>query len=254
MGQPLIIDRTFVGQVSNLADYPDGILISIDKPYKWTSADVVRKIKFFLQKTFHNRNIKVGHAGTLDPLATGILVICVGKATKIAETLQAHQKSYKASIEFGATTPSFDLEKDYDFFFRYDHITKESIEAVLPSFLGDQEQVPPIFSAKMVNGVRAYEFARAGEEVELRSSQINIADIKLSEFIPSCENSTGRPKAIIDIVCSKGTYIRSIARDLGIALNSGAHLTGLIRTSSGDFEIKNAIPLEYLASSNTFAL
>lgn len=253
MGSPLLIDKDFRGTVGNPADYPDGILICLDKPYRWTSADVVRKIKFFLQKTYHLRNLKVGHAGTLDPLATGVLVVCIGKATKISESLQAHHKEYLATIEFGATTPSYDLEKDYDEFFPFDHIDRKSVEEVLPTFLGEQDQVPPVFSAKMVNGVRAYEFARAGEEVELKSSRIIIDHIELTSFTQAADSPTGRPRAEILIGCSKGTYIRSFARDLGLALGCGAHLTGLVRTASGDFKIINSISLDYLTSSNTFA-
>lgn len=253
MGSPLLIDKNFRGSAGNPADYPDGILVCLDKPYRWTSADVVRKIKFFLQKTYHIRNLKVGHAGTLDPLATGVLVICIGKATKISESLQAHRKEYLATIEFGATTPSYDLEKDYDEFYPFGHIDRHKVEEVLPSFLGEQDQVPPVFSAKMVNGVRAYEFARAGEAVELKSSRIVIDRIVLQSFTQASDSPTGRPRAEILIGCSKGTYIRSLARDLGLALDSGAHLTGLVRTASGDFQINNSISLDYLTSSNTFA-
>ncbi len=253
MGEPLLIDRNFRGSAGNPAEYPDGILICLDKPYKWTSADVVRKIKFFLQKTYRIRNLKVGHAGTLDPLATGVLVICVGKATKISESLQAHRKEYIATVEFGATTPSYDLEKDYDAFYPFGHIDRAKVEEVLPSFLGEQDQVPPVFSAKMVNGVRAYEFARAGEEVELKSSRIDIDRIELLSFTEAADSPTDRPRAEILVGCSKGTYIRSLARDLGLALGSGAHLTGLIRTASGDFKINNSISLDFITSSNTFA-
>jgi len=253
MGLPLLIDRNFQGTAGNPADYADGILICLDKPYKWTSADVVRKIKFFLQKSYHIKNLKVGHAGTLDPLATGVLVICIGKATKISESLQAHRKEYIATLEFGATTPSFDLEKDYDNFFPFEHIDSKLIEDTLPSFLGEQDQVPPVFSAKMVNGVRAYEFARAGEAVELKSAKIDIDRIRLLSFTEAADSPAGRPRAEILIGCSKGTYIRSLARDIGLALGSGAHLTGLIRTASGDFQINNTISLDFITSSNTFA-
>lgn len=253
MGLPLLIDRNFKGTAGNPADYADGILICLDKPYKWTSADVVRKIKFFLQKSYHIKNLKVGHAGTLDPLATGVLVICIGKATKISESLQAHRKEYIATLEFGATTPSFDLEKDYDNFFPFEHIDSKLIEDTLPSFLGEQDQVPPVFSAKMVNGVRAYEFARAGEAVELKSAKIDIDRIRLLSFTEAADSPAGRPRAEILIGCSKGTYIRSLARDIGLALGSGAHLTGLIRTASGDFQINNTISLDFITSSNTFA-
>ena len=176
-----------------------------------------------------------------------------GKATKISESLQAHRKEYLATIEFGATTPSYDLEKDYDEFYPFSHIDRHKVEEVLPSFMGEQDQVPPVFSAKMVNGVRAYEFARAGEAVELKSSRIVIDRIVLQSFTQASDSPTGRPRAEILIGCSKGTYIRSLARDLGLALGSGAHLTGLVRTASGDFQINNSISLDYLTSSNTFA-
>ncbi len=247
----------------NLDDYPNGIVIPVDKPYRWTSADVVRKFKFQLQKHFHQKNIKVGHAGTLDPLATGLLIICVGKATKIAEELQSHEKEYIAKIEFGATTPSYDLEQPIDNYYPFDHINAELIKSALNEFIGEQEQIPPIFSAKIINGLRAYEYARAGESVELRKSLITIFEIELLEFIepagtmtdnktvaakvdfqnnekPLYQTSEGtsdgsRPSAIIRIKCSKGTYIRSLARDLGLALNSGAYLTELRRTKSGDY-------------------
>ena len=237
MGSPLLIDKNFKGTVTSLEEYPDGIVICLDKPYEWTSADVVRKIRFFLQKEYHIRNLKVGHAGTLDPLATGILVICIGRATKIAESLQAHDKEYDAVIEFGATTPSYDLEKDYDAFYPFGHINAAGIEAILPSFLGEQDQAPPVFSAKMVNGVRAYEFARAGEAVELKSSRINISKLELTGFTEALQSPSGRPRAEITVGCSKGTYIRSLARDLGLALGSGAYLTALRRTASGDFRL-----------------
>jgi len=249
----------------NISDYPDGIVIPVDKPYRWSSADVVRKFKFQIQKHFHQKNIKIGHAGTLDPLATGLLMICVGKATKDAEELQSHEKEYIAKIEFGATTPSYDLEQPIDAFYPFDHITPESVTEALKGFIGSQEQVPPIFSAKIINGLRAYEYARAGEPIEMRKSLITIFEIEMIEFIEagkeiskssetvkqseyvpsekplyqtSSEKSDGtRPAALIRIRCSKGTYVRSIARDLGLALNSGAYLTALRRTRSGEFSI-----------------
>lgn len=234
-----------------MESYPDGLLVVLDKPLHWTSADAVRKIKFTLQKHFHQKNIKVGHAGTLDPLATGLLIICIGKATKISEQLQAHTKEYVATIEFGATTPSYDLEKEIDQTYPFDHINKNTVEEALKGFIGPQEQIPPIFSAKMIGGVRAYEYARAGEPVEVKAAPINIEETELLEF-GSAES--GRPYAVIRLRCSKGTYIRSFARDLGLAVGSGAHLTALRRTLSGDFEINNAISLDYFLSSNTFAV
>ena len=246
----VIADRNFAWPLSgNLEDYPDGLIFPLDKPYRWTSADAVRKVKFWLQRHFHCRKIKVGHAGTLDPLATGLLIICAGRATKLVDTLQAHTKEYVADIEFGATTPSYDLEKEIDNLYPYEHITKQILEDALEGFIGPQEQVPPIFSAKMVGGTRAYEYARAGEAVELKSSLITIEKAHLDSFKTG---PSGRQVATVTLRCSKGTYIRSFARDLGLAVGSGAHLTALRRTLSGDFEINNAIDLDFLVSSNNF--
>lgn len=246
--------------------YPEGIVIPMNKPYRWTSADMVRKVKFQAQKFFGLRKMKVGHAGTLDPLATGMLIVCLGKATKISEELQSHEKEYVATFEFGATTPSYDLEQEIDAVFPYEHITREAVEEALKGFLGEQEQVPPIFSAKIIGGLRAYEYARSGEEVELRKSLINISEIELLDFregnavadetatekvaassvvrnVHNYHTASGRsdgtrPQADVRIRCSKGTYIRSIARDLGLSLGSGAYLTALCRTASGNFRIK----------------
>ena len=256
----------------SLEDYPEGIVIPVDKPYRWTSADVVRKIKFQLSRHFGVKKLKVGHAGTLDPLATGLLIVCVGKATKIAEELQAHEKEYIACVEFGATTASYDLEQPVDCLYPYEHITPEAVSSALLGFVGEQEQVPPVFSAKIIGGLRAYEYARAGEPVELRTNVINIYETELLDY--RCPNRSGmtescvtsdptghlkadlsqvkhvhnyhtsgtsdgtRPSAIIRIRCSKGTYIRSLARDLGLSLGSGAYLTALRRTASGPFHIE----------------
>lgn len=222
--------------VPNIENYPDGIIIPFDKPLHWTSADVVRKLKFKFQYFFGNKKLKVGHAGTLDPLATGMLIICIGKATKISERLQSEMKEYIADVTFGATTPSFDLEKEIDATFPYEHITPEAIKEALKDFLGEQQQVPPIFSAKYIDGVRAYELAREGVEVELKSSTINIYEVELLEY--------NAPTAKIKIKCSKGTYIRSFARDLGVSLQSGAHLTALRRTSSGSFHVSDSVTME----------
>ena len=185
------------GRLSHsIEDYPEGILIPIDKPLRWTSADLVRKIKFQLQKHFHTHKLKVGHAGTLDPMATGLLIVCVGRATKIAETLQAHEKEYLARIAFGATTASYDLEQPVDQFFPYDHLTREGLEAALQGFIGEQEQVPPMYSAKMVGGFRAYEFARAGEEVELRTAHIVIRSIELLDWREAGEAEGPQAEAV----------------------------------------------------------
>ena len=220
----------------NIDDYPGGIVLPFDKPYRWTSADVVRKVKFIAQKHFHKKNLKVGHAGTLDPLATGVLLVCLGKATKQAEALQAEKKEYIAQIELGATTPCFDMEKEIDCTYPYEHITREMVEAAIPGFLGEQDQVPPVFSAKLIDGTRAYEMARAGEEVVMKPARITIYEMEIVEF--------ELPRLVLRIKCSKGTYIRSIARDMGKALGSGGYLSGLVRTQSGGFHVGKALSME----------
>ena len=275
----------------NIDDYPEGIIVPIDKPYRWTSADVIRKVKWCACRHFHKKNLKVGHAGTLDPLATGVLLVCRGKATKMAEELQKHEKEYIAGITFGATTPSYDLEKDIDQTYPTDGVSEAALRAALPGFLGEQEQVAPLFSAKSVDGVRAYELARKAwkrmqaqkaepvgfdhSAVETLSKQlINIIDIDLIRFCPdgipadsleqcdaSLHNPDGSvnlrnsrinvtdnrslhlPHADIRVACSKGTYIRALARDLGEALGSGAHLDGLRRTRTGGFEVSKALTI-----------
>lgn len=216
-------------------DFPEGYVAVIDKPYKWTSADVVRKIKFQLRKCGHPK-IKIGHAGTLDPLATGILLVCIGRATKQVEQLQAEQKEYVAELMLGATTPSGDLEHDIDKTFPTEHITREKVEEALRSLTGERLQAPPLYSAKKVSGVRAYEFARAGEEVELKRALINIYAMELVEY--------DLPRIKIRVECSKGTYIRSLAFEIGEALQSGAHLTSLRRTRSGGFVVEKAHTLD----------
>ncbi|OFX78109.1 MAG: tRNA pseudouridine(55) synthase TruB [Bacteroidetes bacterium GWE2_39_28] len=222
----------------DLSQYPQGIVVVIDKPYGWTSADAVRKIKFMTQRWFGLKNIKVGHAGTLDPLATGILLICIGKATKMADTLQSQKKEYIAEITFGATTPSYDLEKEIDATYPFEHITRKSIEDILPVMSGEIDQIPPVFSAKLINGKRAYEYAREGKETEMKPSRISIYGLEIVSW-----NS---PVLRIAISCSKGTYIRSFARDIGLELNSGAHLSGLVRSASGDFRVEDAINIDNL--------
>ena len=309
----------------DIADYPDGIVLPIDKPYRWTSADVIRKVKFAAFRHFRKKNLKVGHAGTLDPLATGVLLVCIGPACKRAQEFQDHDKEYVAGIRFGATTPSYDLEKEVDQTVPSDRGTEEAVRAVLPSFLGPQEQVAPLFSAKSVDGVRAYEMARklyrnaqkgildpdfdAAALETLHRSRITISELELLDYVeasavPSRTNffspekrskkscptpdadaacsetvlsadtsaaissdtstlisseveksassrinvadtsSLGLPEARIRIACSKGTYIRAFARDLGEALGTGAHLSGLVRTKTGAFRLEDALSLE----------
>ena len=297
---PHIADRRFMERTGkdltcpllsdSIDDYPGGIIIPVDKPYRWTSADVIRKIKFQAVRHFRKKNLKVGHAGTLDPLATGVLLVCIGKATRLAEELQNHDKEYVAGITFGATTPSYDLEKKVDRLFPHAHITRELLLDTLPHFIGEQEQVAPLFSAKSVDGVRAYELARklymqhAGSQEGLsgndifdtaasgliRTSRITISSLELLDFNPDgpCgllqemytgePDDTGRqslrinvednrhlglPEAAVRIACSKGTYVRAFARDLGEALGSGAHLSSLQRSRSGEFRVEDALDI-----------
>ena len=265
----------------DIDDYPEGIIIPIDKPYRWTSADVIRKVKFAAIRHFGKKNLKVGHAGTLDPLATGVLLVCIGKATKLAEWLQSHHKEYIAGITFGATTPSYDLEKEIDRFFPHEHITGTAVAEALPAFIGEQDQIAPLFSAKSVDGVRAYELARklhkegktldeAAQEL-IRTARINITELELTAYtaamsdaaaklgsvsattevskassrINVTDNSAlGLPRAVVRMACSKGTYVRAFARDLGEALGSGAHLDSLQRSASGIFRVENSLTVE----------
>ena len=313
-----VIPSALAGTLTHdIADYPDGIVLPIDKPYRWTSADVIRKVKFAAIKHFRKKNLKVGHAGTLDPLATGVLLVCIGPACKRAQEFQDHDKEYVAGIRFGATTPSYDLEKEVDRTFPYEHVTEEAVRTALPSFLGTQEQVAPLFSAKSVDGVRAYEMARklyrnaqkgildpdfdAAALETLHHSTITISELELLGFngasaVPSRTNffspekrskkscptpdadaacsetaisndspvalsseveksassrihvadtsTLGLPEAMIRIACSKGTYIRAFARDLGEAVGSGAHLSSLVRTKTGAFRLEDALSLD----------
>ena len=309
--EALILTPDSAPLTRDIADYPEGIIIPIDKPYRWTSADVIRKVKYAAIRHFGKKNLKVGHAGTLDPLATGVLLVCIGKATKLAEELQSHDKEYVAGVTFGATTPSYDLEKEIDRFFPHEHISAESVENALPGFIGEQDQIAPLFSAKSVDGVRAYELARklykansessseqnseldtAAEQL-LRVSKINITELELLNFAmglasgesgfenratplaagggthevggvvfktasPEAESTNsassrinvtdnsalGLPRAEIRMACSKGTYVRAFARDLGEALGSGAHLDSLQRSRSGIFRVEKALSVE----------
>lgn len=217
-------------------DFREGYIAVIDKPLEWTSTDVVRKIKYALVNRLGYKKIKIGHAGTLDPLATGVLLICIGKATKMVNALQGEEKEYVAELELGATTPSHDMEHPIDKRFPTEHITRELIDEALLSLTGERLQAPPIYSAKKVEGVRAYEFARAGEEVELKKALINIYEIEVLDFT--------MPYLKLRVRCSKGTYIRSLAYEIGQALQSGAYLRSLRRTRSGGFTAENGYKLE----------
>ena len=213
--------------------------MAFDKPYEWTSFGLVAKVRYLLCKRLGVKKLKVGHAGTLDPLATGVLLVCTGKATKQIEELQAHTKEYVATLRLGATTPSFDLEKPVDAEYPTEHITREMVEETLVRFVGTIEQVPPVFSACKVNGSRAYDLARKGEEVELKAKTLVIDELELLR----CE----LPEIVIRVVCSKGTYIRALARDIGEALHSGAHLTALRRTRIGDVKVEDCLKLDGFA-------
>ena len=217
-------------------DFLSGEILCIDKPLGWTSFDAVKRVRGALTRRLGVRKLKVGHAGTLDPLATGVMIVCTGRATKRIEELQAGVKEYIATIALGATTPSFDLETEIDATYPTDHITREEVEKVLRSFTGTIQQVPPAFSACKVDGKRAYKSARAGVEVELKPRTLVIDEIELLEYAP--ESITVR------VVCSKGTYIRALARDIGAALASGAHLTALRRTRVGDIGIADCVSVD----------
>lgn len=310
--KPLIVDKTYFEHNSpdsltlsqDINDYPGGIVIPVDKPYRWTSADVIRKIKYRAIRHFGKKKLKVGHAGTLDPLATGTLLVCIGNATKLAEKLQASDKEYIAGIMLGATTPSYDMEKEIDRLYPYEHITEEEVRKALEGFIGEQDQVAPLFSAKSVDGVRAYEIARklfkeqgatagfdeAAESV-IRTSRITISRMELIKFGKSSEvmgmvererggkygqedaqegnhgkewdgshkgassriNVAANPEldlpvALVRIECSKGTYVRAVARDLGEALGSGAHLCSLRRSRSGDFRADSSADIDQALS------
>jgi tRNA pseudouridine55 synthase len=216
--------------------YLEGAVLYLDKPLTWTSFDVVNKVRKSLRHHLGIQKIKVGHAGTLDPLATGLVIICTGKATKQIMQYQDMDKAYDAQIRLGATTPSFDLETEVDHTFPWEHISPEVIEQALLKLSGDQEQMPPLFSAKSVDGKRAYAMARKGKQVELKPQPVHISQLKLL--------SAELPDLTLQVDCSKGTYIRSLARDLGLMLDSGAHLTGLRRTRIGPYHVDQAISLD----------
>ena len=214
-------------------DFQAGEIIPIEKPYTWTSFQIVSKVRYHLSRKYGIKRFKVGHAGTLDPLATGVLLLCTGKATKRIEELQSHTKEYVAEITLGATTPSFDMEHPVDATYPYEHITKEMVEKVLEQFTGEIEQRPQLFSACKVEGKRAYDLARKGSDMQLEPKKIRIDSIELLEY--------DLPRIKIRVTCGKGTYIRSLARDIGQALQSGGYLSDLIRTRIGEYELKDCI-------------
>jgi len=207
-------------------DFIAGEVLYFNKPLDWTSFDLVNKFRYKLSRKLNVKKIKVGHAGTLDPKATGVLIVCTGKATKRIEEFQYQTKEYVATLKLGATTPSYDLEKEIDRTFPVEHITREKVETVLSTFVGTIQQVPPLFSACKIDGRRAYKIARKGRDVPMEAKTLTIDEITLLEY--------ALPVITIRVVCSKGTYIRALARDIGVALDSGAHLIALERTRSGD--------------------
>lgn len=217
-------------------DFLEGLTILIDKPLRWTSFDAVNKIRWKLKKKFNLKNIKVGHAGTLDPLATGLLVICIGKHTKKIETLMSGKKIYTGTILLGKTTPSYDLETEFDKEFPIDHIDDALMEKVSQTFIGEIDQVPPLFSAKQIDGKRAYDYAREGKEVVMKTNKVLIDSFSI--------NSERFPEVDFEITCSKGTYIRSIANDFGKMLGSGGTLIALRRTASGEQRIEDSVSVE----------
>lgn len=217
-------------------DFISGEIIGVDKPLGWTSFDAVKRIRGAVQRRLRVKKFKVGHAGTLDPLATGVLIVCTGRATRKIESLQQGSKEYVAGITLGATTPSFDLETEIDATFPWEHITEEKVREILPRFTGKIMQVPPVFSAVKIDGKRAYNLARKGKEVTLKAKELEITEIELLEFCP--------PVMTLRIVCSKGTYIRALARDLGEALGSGAHLSALRRTRVGEMTIDRCLSVD----------
>lgn len=221
-------------------DFQQGEVLYFNKPLGWTSFDLVNKIRNRLSKAIGVKKLKVGHAGTLDPLATGVMIVCTGKSTKLIETFQYQTKEYIAEIRLGATTPSFDLETDIDQSFPFEHITEVESERVLSTFVGSIMQIPPAYSANKVNGVRAYEMARKGEMVELKAKELVIDEIELLDF--------ALPVIKIRVVCSKGTYIRALARDIGVALKSGGHLISLERTRIGEVMLKQCLNVEDIDS------
>ena len=219
-------------------DFVKGEVLYVAKPLTWTSFNLVNKLRWKLQRTLKVKKLKVGHAGTLDPLATGVMILCTGKSTKLIESFQYQTKEYIATLELGATTPSFDLELPVDGTFPVEHITREMVDKIIPQFVGEIMQVPPAYSAVKVDGKRAYDYARDGQEIELKPKLLVIDDIEVLDFT--------LPLLKIRVVCSKGTYIRALARDIGLSLGSGAHLVALERTRIGDVRLEDCWQIDDL--------
>ncbi len=219
-------------------DFEQGEVLAFDKPLRWTSFDLVAKVRYNLCRKLGKKKLKVGHSGTLDPLATGVVIVCTGKKTKLIESLQYDVKEYVATMQLGATTPSYDMEKEVDATYPTEHITRALVDETIPQFLGEQWQVPPMFSAVQINGKRAYELARKGQEVELKPKLLKIDEIEVLAFDEKAMLLT------IRVVCSKGTYIRALARDIGERLHSGAYLTALRRTRVGDTRVEDCLTIE----------
>jgi len=227
----------------SVEDFQNGKILLIDKPLNWTSFQAVNKLRWEIRQAFKIKKIKVGHAGTLDPLATGLLIICTGKMTKQINTFQGQDKEYTGTFVIGSTTPSYDLETEIDQSYPTEHISEEMIHKATSSFIGEIEQFPPVFSALKKDGKRLYEYARAGEVVKINSRKVSISKFEITGINNLTVN--------FRVVCSKGTYIRSLAHDFGKALNSGAHLSALRRTKIGDFSVEDAIsPKDFIAGLN----
>lgn len=229
--------QSHMPEFKNTYDFLGGEILLFDKELEWTSFDVVNKVRYILCRKMGIKKMKVGHAGTLDPLATGLVILCTGKATKQIEALQLGEKEYLATLKLGATTPSFDLESEEDSTSDYSHVTKELLTEALQQFIGEIDQVPPVFSAVKVKGRRAFDYARKGEDVKLSAKRIVIKDIKIETF--------NLPEVKLRITCGKGTYIRALARDIGEALKCGAYLTGLERTRIGNYNLKDAFKVNF---------
>lgn len=219
-------------------NFTDGEIVCINKPYRMSSFGALARVRYLISQRLGVKRVKTGHAGTLDPLATGVLILCTGRATKRIDELQAHTKEYTATLQLGATTASYDMEHPVDATYPTEHITRELIETTLPKFVGEIQQVPPAYSACKVNGDRAYKLMRKGRDVELKPKTLRIDEIELLWFDPE------KMQMSIRVVCGKGTYIRALARDIGEALNSGAYLTALCRTRVGDIRIEDCIKLD----------